>query len=115
MGGERDLASERGEAGAVQNPRRGVPDFLHGEVDSAPGLPGQPVRLGEARALLNPGSVGQPRDGLADAAYAVLDLDSGSESTFEFRRVRYDIDRTQRLMRDAGLPPRLAERLNYGR
>ena len=66
--------------------------------------------------MLNPGSVGQPRDGLRDAAYAVLDLKEGSdESTFEFRRVRYDIDRTQRLMREAGLPARLVERLSYGR
>jgi diadenosine tetraphosphatase ApaH/serine/threonine PP2A family protein phosphatase len=88
---------------------------IDGQVDAAAGLPGEPVRLGEARALLNPGSVGQPRDGLADAAYALLDLDAGTDSTFEFRRVRYDIDRTQRLMRDAGLPPRLAERLRYGR
>jgi diadenosine tetraphosphatase ApaH/serine/threonine PP2A family protein phosphatase len=89
---------------------------VDGQVDAAAGMPGEPVRLGEARALLNPGSVGQPRDGLADAAYAVLDLDGGgSDSTFEFRRVRYDIDRTQRLMREVGLPPRLAERLSYGR
>ena len=37
------------------------------------------------------------------------------EIAFEFRRVRYDIDRTQRLMREAGLPVRLVERLGYGR
>jgi hypothetical protein len=42
----------------------------------------------------------------------MLDTDA---NTAVFRRVAYDIDRTQRLMRDAGLPPRLAERLSYGR
>jgi predicted phosphodiesterase len=80
------------------------------------GLPGESVQLRGARALLNPGSVGQPRDGMPDAAYAILDAgDDGAEDTFEFRRVRYDVDRTQRLMRKLGLPGRLAERLSYGR
>ena len=89
---------------------------VDGEIDGTIGLPGTSAHLGPERAMLNPGSVGQPRDGLRDAAYAVLDLDPGSDtSTFEFRRVRYDIDRTQRLMREAGLPVRLVERLSYGR
>jgi predicted phosphodiesterase len=87
-----------------------------GEIDGTIGMPGTSARLGPERAMLNPGSVGQPRDGLRDAAYAVLDLDPGSDTnSFEFRRVRYDIDRTQRLMREAGLPARLVERLSYGR
>ena len=90
--------------------------FVDGTVEGTPGMPGDLVRLDGARALLNPGSVGQPRDGLPDAAYALLELDGdGGADTFEFRRVRYDIDLTQRLMRDAGLPPRLAERLSFGR
>ena len=89
---------------------------VDGGVEAMPGLPGTTSPLGGERALLNPGSVGQPRDGLRDAAYAVLSLDgTPSEDSFEFRRVRYDIDRTQRLMREAGLPGRLAERLDYGR
>ena len=89
---------------------------VDGSVEAMIGLPGAPVSLGEERALLNPGSVGQPRDGMADAAYAILTMDgNGTGGTFEFRRVRYDIDRTQRLMREAGLPARLAERLSYGR
>jgi predicted phosphodiesterase len=89
---------------------------VDGEIDGTIGMPGTSARLGPERAMLNPGSVGQPRDGLRDAAYAVLDLEAGSDgSTFEFRRVRYDIDRTQRLMREAGLPVRLVERLSYGR
>jgi diadenosine tetraphosphatase ApaH/serine/threonine PP2A family protein phosphatase len=79
-------------------------------------MPGDRVRLEGARSLLNPGSVGQPRDGLPDAAYAILQTDGdGGADAIEFRRVRYDIDLTQRLMRDAGLPPRLAERLSFGR
>jgi predicted phosphodiesterase len=87
-----------------------------GGAEALPGLPGEVVRLGHARALLNPGSVGQPRDGLADAAYAVLETTNDSESdVMTFHRVRYDVDRTQRLMRDAGLPARLVERLRYGR
>lgn len=89
---------------------------VDGGVDAVPGLPGEPVRLTADRALLNPGSVGQPRDGLPDAAYAVLATNGdGVPETFEFKRVRYEIDRTQRLMRDVGLPSRLVERLSYGR
>lgn len=89
---------------------------VDGHVEATPGLPGEPMKLNGTRALLNPGSVGQPRDGLSDAAYAILDTDgSPGQDAFEFRRVRYDIDRTQRLMREAGLPGRLAERLSYGR
>lgn len=89
---------------------------LDGGIDAAMGVPGAETRLGAERAMLNPGSVGQPRDGLRDAAYAVLDLngEEGGDS-FAFRRVAYDIDRTQRLMREVGLPIRLVERLSYGR
>jgi predicted phosphodiesterase len=65
----------------------------------------------EGRELLNPGSVGQPRDGDARAAYLDLDLDA---ETATFRRVDYDIERTQAEMRDAGLPEGLAERLTHG-
>jgi predicted phosphodiesterase len=90
--------------------------FADGDVELVPGLPGEAVSLDGARALLNPGSVGQPRDGLPDAAYAVLDTDDGPEAdVITFHRVRYDIDRTQRLMRAEGLPARLVERLSYGR
>jgi predicted phosphodiesterase len=86
-------------------------------IDTSQGLPGTTVPLaGARRALVNPGSVGQPRDGLRDAAYGILELNgSAKDGTFEFRRVRYDIERTQDLMRDVGLPMRLVERLSYGR
>ena len=70
------------------------------------------MRLDARRALINPGSVGQPRDGIPESAYAVLD---DREATVEFRRVEYDIGQTQRLMHSAGLPSRLAERLAWGR
>jgi len=87
-----------------------------GDVEANPGLPGEAVQLDGARALLNPGSVGQPRDGLPDAAYAVLETGETPETAaMTFHRVRYDIDLTQRLMRERDLPPRLVERLRYGR
>ena len=90
--------------------------LVEGGVEALPGLPGDVVQLGSARALLNPGSVGQPRDGLPDAAYAMLDVGEGTDGgTLTFHRARYDIDRTQRLMQDIGLPARLVERLRYGR
>src|SRR5579875_209712 len=72
---------------------------------------GTEAEIGGGRALLNPGSVGQPRDGDPRAAYLLLDLDSGRAS---FRRVAYDVERTQREMRAAGLPELLAARLELG-
>ena len=47
-----------------------------------------------------------------ESAYAILD---DREATVEFRRVGYDVGQTQRLMQAADLPPRLAERLAWGR
>ena len=61
--------------------------------------------------LVNPGSVGQPRDGIPDASYGVWNLD---EATFEFRRVPYDREEAKRSIRVAGLPTRFAERLDLG-
>ena len=74
--------------------------------------PGEPVSVNAGRLLINPGSVGQPRDGNPAASYAILDT---AAEAAEFRRVRYDIEGTQRLMRELDLPPRLVERLSYGR
>lgn len=89
---------------------------VDGVVESTQGLPGTTVALDGRRSLVNPGSVGQPRDGLRDAAYAILTTGgSTDDDRVEFRRVRYDIERTQRLMLDLGLPLRLAERLGFGR
>lgn len=61
--------------------------------------------------LVNPGSVGQPRDGDSRAAYAIFDLEHG---TVEFRRVEYDIDGAANKIRQAGLPEILAARLYDG-
>ena len=63
------------------------------------------------RWLLNPGSVGQPRDGDPRAAYLVVDL---GESRATFRRVDYSIARTQAEIRERGLPEALAVRLEHG-
>ena len=63
------------------------------------------------RYLVNPGSVGQPRDGDARAAFAFYD-DSGS---IEFRRVEYNVGAAQRRISAAGLPQSLANRLAIGR
>ncbi|MFB6076956.1 MAG: metallophosphoesterase [Candidatus Nanohaloarchaea archaeon] len=62
--------------------------------------------------VLNPGSVGQPRDGDERASYATLDLQTRDA---EIRRVPYDIDETAAVVREEGLPERLAERLYQGR
>jgi diadenosine tetraphosphatase ApaH/serine/threonine PP2A family protein phosphatase len=62
--------------------------------------------------LLNPGSVGQPRDGDPRAAYAVYDP---AAACVTYCRVSYDIERAQSKIRRAGLPPVLAERLAHGR
>ena len=74
------------------------------------------VRLaaGDARVryILNPGSVGQPRDGDPRASFAVLD---DGERVARFARVTYDVDTAQRKIRAAGLPEFLAERLAVGR
>lgn len=63
------------------------------------------------RYLVNPGSVGQPRDSDPAAAYAIYDP---QERIVEFRRVSYDIARAAQKIRDAGLPESLASRLSIG-
>jgi predicted phosphodiesterase len=63
------------------------------------------------RAILNPGSVGQPRDRDPRAAYAIF---RPKEKVWEPRRVEYDIKTVQKRILDVGLPPRHAERLAGG-
>jgi predicted phosphodiesterase len=65
----------------------------------------------EGRWLLNPGSVGQPRDGDPRAAWLLLDLDRKSAT---FRRVAYPVAETQRELLEQGLPASLAARLERG-
>jgi diadenosine tetraphosphatase ApaH/serine/threonine PP2A family protein phosphatase len=62
--------------------------------------------------FVNVGAVGQPRDNNPKAAYVIYDMDAG---TIELRRLDYDIAAAQKKIRDAGLPERLAERLEFGR
>jgi diadenosine tetraphosphatase ApaH/serine/threonine PP2A family protein phosphatase len=72
---------------------------------------GTETPLPGARRLLNPGSVGQPRDGDPRAAWLLLDYDSG---VAHFRRTTYDIAQTQAEIAEAGLPQALALRLGPG-
>ena len=75
-----------------------------GHGSEASSLPGR-------RALINPGSVGQPRDGDPDASYAIFDPGAGRIS---WHRVAYDIGAVQEAMRSVGLPGGLAARLSLG-
>lgn len=92
-----------------------VPVLFHLDEEGRVGLQDmprdRPFRLEAGRWILNPGSVGQPRDGDPRASYVVYEGD-----TEEFRqfRVAYDIAATQRRMLELGLPRMLAERLSYG-
>jgi predicted phosphodiesterase len=79
------------------------------ETTIAPG--GTELDLSGGRWILNPGSVGQPRDGDPRAAYFLLDLDEGR---VDYRRVEYPVARTQEEIRERGLPEALAERLAHG-
>ncbi len=80
-------------------------------IDGGHAPAGTEVDLAGGRWLLNPGAVGQPRDGDPRAAYLLLDLGAGRAS---FRRVAYDVARTQREIEAAGLPASLARRLAHG-
>lgn len=64
------------------------------------------------KLFINPGSVGQPRDGDFRASFAIWDQD---HARMEFYRVEYDVEATQAKMREVQLPPSLIERLAYGR
>lgn len=66
----------------------------------------------EEGVVLNPGSVGQPRDGDPRAAYSVVDLDT---LTVEEHRIEYDIERVVEAVREAGLPESTGTRLRKGR
>jgi predicted phosphodiesterase len=72
---------------------------------------GTAIDLSTGRWLLNPGSVGQPRDGDPRAAWLLIDLAAGRAA---FRRVSYPIRETQAAIRERGLPDTLAARLAQG-
>lgn len=97
--------------------------FGHSHIQggfAAAGAQVKPIdpRMGElklisgVRYLINPGSVGQPRDGDPRAAYAIVDLD---KNKVIYRRVAYDIAATQQEINRVGLPRELADRLSVGR
>jgi predicted phosphodiesterase len=72
---------------------------------------GDELQITDGHWLLNPGSVGQPRDGNPRAAWMLLDTDSWTAS---YRRVEYDIEGAAWAIRAARLPDALAERLSFG-
>jgi len=72
--------------------------------------PGEAIGL-QPRAILNPGSVGQPRDRDTRAAYAIFDTEA---KTWEPRRVEYNIAEVQQRVREVGLPEKHAVRLAEG-
>jgi predicted phosphodiesterase len=73
--------------------------------------PGVELDLGSGEWLINPGSVGQPRDGDPRAAWLELDLDGWAAA---YRRTEYDIAGAAGAIRAARLPDSLAERLSFG-
>jgi diadenosine tetraphosphatase ApaH/serine/threonine PP2A family protein phosphatase len=72
---------------------------------------GSELELRGRRALVNPGSVGQPRDGDPRSSFLVLDTDA---DTVSWHRTGYDLAAVQVAMRAAGLPASLAARLSVG-
>ena len=83
----------------------------NGDVSTRYFLPDNPVATDKGRLIINPGSVGQPRDSNPDAAYAIFDSE---QQLIKLYRVPYDIRSTQEKMQAHGLPVRLAARLSYG-
>ncbi|MFI5261640.1 MAG: metallophosphoesterase family protein [Candidatus Limnocylindrales bacterium] len=82
-----------------------------GQVESLGPIDGAELQLDERAALLNPGSVGQPRDGDPRASIMLIDLEARRAT---WRRVAYPIAETQARMREVGLPVRLVDRLERG-
>lgn len=86
------------------------------ELSQRQKLTGQTIPLNEHRLLINPGSVGQPRDGDNRAAYAILD---DSENTIQFRRIEYSRQKTMQALEKSGLSEStvlaLQDRLNTAR
>lgn len=74
--------------------------------------PGIGLALGESKMIINPGGVGQPRDGDPRASYAIYDSERQMAHLY---RVPYDIETTQKKIMERGLPVMLASRLEQGR
>lgn len=84
---------------------------LHHRVQGREGEAGTSVELGGAPSLLNPGSVGQPRDGIPTSSFLILDTVA---ATATWQRVAYDVGTVQERMRAVALPKRLIDRLTFG-
>jgi hypothetical protein len=82
------------------------------EVKLLPIVYGNPIPIRDGVYLINPGSVGQPRDGDNRAAYAILDVVNG---TITYHRIAYDVVRVLIEMQDDRYPEVLVERLGTGR
>jgi diadenosine tetraphosphatase ApaH/serine/threonine PP2A family protein phosphatase len=121
------LATEQAEAGLdAQEERVGLIGHSHialffvraenggrrGYTQGAQATDGAEIEIVEGEWLLNPGSVGQPRDGDSRAAWLELDTEQWLAS---YHRVPYDIEAAASAIRAAGLPDVLAERLGVGR
>jgi diadenosine tetraphosphatase ApaH/serine/threonine PP2A family protein phosphatase len=88
--------------------------FVRPDGEAATGEPrrgGDALDLSRGEWLVNPGSVGQPRDGDPRAAWMLLDTEAWRA---EWRRIEYDIKGAAAAIRSARLPDSLAERLQYG-
>ncbi len=86
----------------VKYPSGKISDIPADEIIMEPGI----------QYFINPGSVGQPRDGDWRASYAIY---TPEQNLIQLRRVEYDVATTQLKIREAGLPERLADRLGFGR
>jgi predicted phosphodiesterase len=82
-----------------------------GDCETVSPVAGQPAKLGKQRQIINPGSVGQPRDSDPRSAYAILDTE---KMTWEPRRIAYNIQSVQKRMQAADMPERLIARLEHG-
>ncbi|HEX3172656.1 MAG TPA: metallophosphoesterase family protein [Solirubrobacterales bacterium] len=87
------------------------PEAAPGEIRGAQTGDGTLLDFAAGRWLLNPGSVGQPRDGDPRAAWLEVDTEA---QTAHFHRVAYDVERAAAAIAAAGLPRRLGERLRAG-
>ena len=90
---------------------RGQNPPVSGQCQASQPVEGREVLQDQQRYIINPGSVGQPRDGDPRAAYLLFDPE---RKTIEHRRVVYDIEATQKKMRRVDLPPRQIARLAHG-
>ena len=84
---------------------------INGALEGGVSVDGDRIAFDSARWILNPGSVGQPRDGDPRAAWLELDTEDGMA---RYHRVPYEIDRAAEAIAEAGLPRHLAERLYLG-